>query len=143
MKKLTKLSLFLIIFSIAIGLSAQDRTSSLKGSVIDTLNKVPLSNAVILVLRKKDSVMVKFTRSDKAGGFEIKNLSAGQHIVLVSYPNYADYTDIVDLENGKIHELGKVPVITKARLLEEVIVKCKATGKCDPYERRYHRIQGR
>ncbi|MFK9227160.1 carboxypeptidase regulatory-like domain-containing protein, partial [Escherichia coli] len=85
-----------------ITLTAQDRTSVLKGNITDTLNKVPLGNAVITVLRKKDSVMVKFTRSDKEGTFEIKNLPAGQHIILVSYPNYADYTDIVDLENGKI-----------------------------------------
>ncbi len=128
MKKLTKLTLLTIICCISITLTAQDRTSVLKGNITDTLNKVPLGNAVIAVLRKKDSVMVKFTRSDKEGAFEIKNLPAGQHIILVSYPNYADYTDIVDLENGKIKELGKVPVITKARLLEEVIVRQRVSA---------------
>lgn len=128
MKKLTKLSLLAAICCISITLSAQDRTSDLRGSVIDTLNKVPLGNAVIAVLRKKDSVMVNFTRSNKEGAFEIKNLPAGQHIILVSYPNYADYTDMVDLETGKTKELGKVPVITKARLLEEVIVRQRVSA---------------
>jgi hypothetical protein len=128
MKKLTKLTMLAVICCIAILSSAQERTSALRGTVIDTLNKVPLSHAVIAVLRKKDSVLVKFTRSDKEGAFEISNLPPGQHIILVSYPNYADYTDFIVLENGKTVALGKVPVITKARLLEEVIVKQRVSA---------------
>jgi hypothetical protein len=41
---------------------------------------------------------------------------------MVTYPAYADYVDIINTTGG-ITDLGKVPVITKATLLQEVIVK--------------------
>ncbi len=102
---------------------AQDNKASIKGLIIDTLNKQNLSNATIAILRKKDSVLVSFTRSLKDGSFELKNLPEGQHIVMISYPNYADYVDVLLLDKNKTIDLGKVPVITKATLLQEVIVK--------------------
>jgi len=128
MKKLTTLLLLITFLCISNKLIAQDKTAGITGKVTDTLNKVPLSNAVIAVLRKSDSVMVKFTRSEKNGSFQINNLPTGTHIILVSYPNYADYTDIVELSANQTKELGMVPVITKARLLEEVIVKQRVSA---------------
>ena len=104
-------------------LYAQEKTAGIKGLVIDTLNKQNLSNATIAILRKKDSVLVSFTRSMKDGSFELKNLPDGQHIIMISYPNYADYVDVLLLDKNKFIDLGKVPVITKATLLQEVIVK--------------------
>jgi hypothetical protein len=41
---------------------------------------------------------------------------------MITYPAYADYVDIITTTNG-ITDLGKIPVITKATLLQEVIVK--------------------
>jgi hypothetical protein len=95
---------------------------SLKGMVTDTLNKQNLSNAVVSVLRAKDSVLVKFTRTTKEGNFDLPNLTAGKYIVMVSYPAYADYVDIITTSTG-VTDLGKISVITKATLLQEVIVK--------------------
>lgn len=95
---------------------------SLKGMVTDTLNKQNLSNAVVSVLRAKDSVLVKFTRTTKEGNFDLPNLTAGKYIVMVSYPSYADYVDIITTTTG-VTDLGKISVITKATLLQEVIVK--------------------
>jgi hypothetical protein len=97
--------------------------SSLKGTITDTLNKQNLSNAVVSVLRLKDSVLVKFSRTDAKGNFELKNLKAGDFILMVSYPTYADYVEKITVEDGKDKLLGNLPVITKANLLQEVIVR--------------------
>jgi len=121
MKKL--IMAFALLFGLINMTYAQEKTASIKGLITDTLNKQNLSNAIIAILRKKDSVLVSFTRSLKDGSFELKNLPEGQHIVMISYPNYADYVDVLLLDKNKTIDLGKVPVITKATLLQEVIVK--------------------
>ena len=118
MTKLTLIGLF-ILATISNSFAQQ---GSIKGMVTDTLNKQNLSNAVVSVLRAKDSVLVKFTRTNKEGNFDLPNLTAGKYIVMVSYPTYADYVDIITTRTG-ITDLGKIPVITKATLLQEVIVK--------------------
>lgn len=118
MTRLTLIGLF-ILATISNTFAQQ---GSIKGIVTDTLNKQNLSNAVVSVLRAKDSVLVKFTRTNKEGNFDLPNLTAGKYIVMVTYPAYADYVDIINTTGG-ITDLGKVPVITKATLLQEVIVK--------------------
>ena len=120
MKKLTAVLTFLSIF---VTVSVFSQQSTLKGSITDTLNKQNLSNAVISVLRARDSVLVKFVRTDALGNFELKNLQAGNFILMVTYPNYADYVDKITVEAGKDKAMGSLPLITKAKLLEEVIVR--------------------
>lgn len=118
-----KLRLLSAIFSIFILNTVVAQQSSLKGTITDTLNKQNLHNAVISVLRTKDSVLVKYTRTDTKGHFEIKNLNAGNFILMVSYPSYADYVEKISVEAGTDKLLGSLPLITKAKLLEEVIVR--------------------
>lgn len=118
MTRLTLIGLF-ILATISNTFAQQ---GSIKGLVTDTLNKQNLTNAVVSVLRAKDSVLVKFTRTNKEGSFNLPNISAGKYIVMVTYPAYADYVDIINTTGG-ITDLGKISVITKATLLQEVIVK--------------------
>ncbi len=119
MRKLTVVSAFCIC-AIA---SAHAQQTSIKGTITDTLNKQNLHNAVISVLRAKDSVLVKFIRTDVKGHFEITGLPAGKFVLLTSYPNYADYTDIISTTENNTLDLGNISMITKAHLLEEVVVK--------------------
>lgn len=118
MTKLTMIGLFFL----ATITNTFAQQVSIKGTITDTLNKQNLSNAVVSALRAKDSVLVKFTRTNKDGNFELPNLTAGKYIVMVTYPSYADYVDIITTTTG-VTNLGKISVITKATLLQEVIVK--------------------
>jgi hypothetical protein len=118
MRKLT-----IVVLSCFFVLSSAMAQSSIKGTITDTLNKQNLQNAVISVLRVKDSVLVKFTRTNQQGNFELNNLPAGTFIVMVSYPQYADYVEKFTLEAGGEKSFGKLPLITRANLLQEVIVK--------------------
>ena len=120
---MTRLTLILLCLIAGISTSFAQQNGSVKGLVTDTLNKQNLTNAVVSVLRAKDSVLVKFTRTNKEGSFNLPNISAGKYIVMVTYPSYADYVDIISVTEGSVTDLGKVPVITKATLLQEVIVK--------------------
>ena len=87
-KRLT-LTLFSVLFSIAT--FAQYTTVS--GTVKDTTEKKNLAMASVNILRAKDSVLVKTVRTSSKGEFAIERIAAGNYIIMVSYPQYADFTD--------------------------------------------------
>jgi hypothetical protein len=116
-------SLLLIVILLTGVFNAIAQGPVIKGTVNDTLNKQNLSNAVVSILRPKDSVLVKFVRTDANGNFELKKVAAGNYILMVSYPNYAEFTDNINFNGIDEKSLGIVPLITRAKLLEEVIVK--------------------
>jgi hypothetical protein len=104
------------------------QASSLKGTIRDTVEKKNLPNAVISLLRNKDSVLVKFGRTDHQGSFNIPNLSPGDYILMISYPKFADYADKLTLAPGET-DLGAVPLTPKSVLLQEVVIRTNAAIK--------------
>ena len=121
MKKTT--TILFVLFIISIPVFAQE--AALKGTVIDTSEKRNLSNTVIALLRPADSVLVSFTRSNKDGNFTLQKLPPGKFIVMVTRPAYADYFDQVNVAPGATVDLGKVAMILKSQLLQEVVVQHK------------------
>lgn len=111
--------LFLFFFLIT---TAFSQNTTLKGSVLDTSEKKTLANSVVAVLRKSDSVMVGFTRSDKAGNFILKKLPSGKSIIMVTQPTYADYIDEIDITGNDGIDVGRIFMTLKSQLLQEVIV---------------------
>ena len=96
---------------------------SLKGQVADTSEHKPLANAVVALL-SGDSVLLKHARTDASGNFRITVPTGGPFILLVTYPKFADFMDKVS-PNGSELDLGKINLIRKSVLLEEVIVSRK------------------
>lgn len=101
---------------------------SVKGAVADSAAALKMHNASALVLRAKDSILVKFTRVNQEGNFAINNLPAGKYMLLLSYPEYADYTEPFELDAAHpTHDFGKVNMILKTKLLQDIIIRAKAT----------------
>ena len=120
--KLVVLASFILLLSWK-PLSAQNNYA-IKGSVLDTASSTGLQNASIAVLNSKDSTLVRFTRADANGGFSLNNLREGNFILLLTYPDFADYVETFSLSADKpLKDFGKLKMILKARLLAEVIVK--------------------
>jgi len=107
---------------LAITLSSHSQTTSIKGTVTDTVEKKNLANAVVALLRKSDSVLVKFTRTNTNGQFTIAVDSGGAYVLMVTYPKYADFADQVNPTAGKPLNIGKISLLQRALLLKEVIV---------------------
>lgn len=119
-----KLTVFLLSFLLACtSLLAQNAT--IKGVVTDTLNKENLFNASVSVLRAKDSVLMKYTRSDKDGKFQLKNLKTDKYIMMITYPSFADYYETIDLAAKPEADLGTVKLTLKSKLLEDVVVRSR------------------
>ncbi|HET9825573.1 MAG TPA: carboxypeptidase regulatory-like domain-containing protein, partial [Chitinophagaceae bacterium] len=64
---------------------AQFSIGSIKGKLIDTLARQPLSQATVAVLNKKDSSLVSYTMSNKQGQFEIRSLDSGGYRIIISF----------------------------------------------------------
>ena len=114
---------FFLIFSLAFLIQPLYAQQNLKimGNVIDTTDKHAMYNASVNLLRAKDSILVSAVRTDKEGRFEVMNVKAGNYVLMVSYPQYADYIDKIEVL--KDLDLNKIILNTKAHLLQEVIVK--------------------
>ena len=98
------------------------QSSFIKGSLSDSTSAIKPSNAVISVLRQKDSSLVKFTRSDKNGNFEIGKLDSGSYLIMITYPKYGDYVDQIKLQNAQTLDLNSIYLTRKAKLLEAIII---------------------
>lgn len=120
---LLSLSLLLIAGSVS------GQGYGVKGSVNDSVEHVKLINASIAVLNAKDSTLVSFTRAAQDGSFDVKNLHKGKFILLLAYPDYADYVEHFSLDSVKqLHNFGHINMLLKSRLLHEVIIKGATTA---------------
>ncbi|MFB6453904.1 TonB-dependent receptor [Chitinophaga sp. Hz27] len=116
-----KILFFLSLCCFAQGLHAQHAV--IRGQVTDTLNRNHLPNAVVAVLRAKDSILCKYQRTTADGKFELKDLQPGAYLVSISYPKFADYVEPVTLDSATVKDMGNVGVIQKSKLLQEVVIK--------------------
>lgn len=97
------------------------QTFTISGSIADSSSNTDLKNAVVSILRAKDSVLVKFQRIPPGGNVSMKNVPAGKYVMLITHPGYADYADVITVE--KDFDLGKLYMLTKAMVLQDVIVR--------------------
>jgi hypothetical protein len=112
---------FLIFFALAA--SAQN-SYSVKGTIADTVEKVKLVTSAVTILQAQDSVLVKFGYAKADGSFALDGLTRGQYILLIAYPEYADYVEFFSLDSAKpSHDFGNISMSPKSRLLQEVIIK--------------------
>ena len=116
--------IFTIIFSFATHFLLAQNGYRIKGSVADTVANAKLHNTSVVVLNAKDSTLRKFTRVGEDGTFSINGLTKGKFILLVSYPNYADYVEHFTLDSvNKERDFKRISMLLKARLLAGVIIK--------------------
>ncbi|HEY4325408.1 MAG TPA: outer membrane beta-barrel protein [Mucilaginibacter sp.] len=101
---------------------------SIKGTLADSVEHVNLGTASVTVLQAKDSVLVKFGYAKADGSFMLDGLRKGNYILLVSYPDYADYAEHFSLDSANTsHVFGILSMTLKSRLLKEVIIKGTAS----------------
>jgi hypothetical protein len=116
-QKRLSITLFCVLFSLA----TFAQNSSISGTVKDTTEKKNLALASVNILRAKDSVLVKTVRTSSKGEFSVSSLAVGNYIIMVSYPQYADFTDKITV--GATPTVLNIAIDTKAHILKEVIVK--------------------
>ncbi len=120
MKKILTLSVLLALLQAT---QAQKNDGSIKGKLIDTAAKQPVSSATVSVLNAKDSSLVTFTLSTKAGIFEFKGLAPGDYRVVVSSKGYTEFKKTISIkESNKAIDLGSLSLQKDYKTLEGVTV---------------------
>lgn len=92
------------------------------GTTFDSTNNKSLTNAVIMINRASDSVMAGFTRSGSNGNFQLSGLKPGKYIVMVTYPEYADYLDTFTLYPNKDKNLGGMNMIQLSQVMQSILI---------------------
>lgn len=114
-----KLSAFLCaLFMYTVAFSQNTVT----GVINDGTDKKPVKNAVVALLTTKDSVLYRFTRSSADGSFTLKNVKPGNYILMTTHPYFGDLLDNIEVKDAETN-LGAVALLSKTKLLQEVIVK--------------------
>lgn len=114
----TKL-LLLSFFAVFIG-NAQNMT--IKATVVDTNAKTIVRNAVGMVIRVRDSVLLDFKRTDKMGRFEF-TLPADTVEFIVKHPEYGDYRSyIFGSKTNNFFEMNPLAMPELSSEIEEVVI---------------------
>lgn len=114
----------LFIFLLSIFSSSAFSQTFIKGEIVDEADKTKLSNATIMLIQARDSILVDFTRSGENGKFQLGKPDTGSYLLIVSYPKFGDYYTQIDGDKQD-SEIGQIGLTSVANLLEEVLV----TGK--------------
>ena len=116
---MTKISLSIALIFLSFSVFSQK--ANVTGKVTDE-NKIPVYNSVIALLTPKDSILYKFTRSDRSGKFDFKNIKPGKFVLMTSHSQYADYVDEIIIKENE-NNIDPIALINKSKLLQEVIIK--------------------
>jgi hypothetical protein len=115
------LKFFVPIMLLTLSQVCLSQSFKVDGLVHDTTNRLTLENASVVLLKSKDSTLVKFSRANSSGVFSLSGIDSGAYILLITYPGYADFVDVLTINDNV--SLGKLAMITKAVALQNVIVR--------------------
>jgi len=99
------------------------QSAAIKGRITDTSENKLIENAVVSLLRTSDSVLFRFSRSGSDGAFNLQNVPAGDFLLLISRPDYADHVDRITIRDSSGIDMGNIAVTPRSKLLQEVIVR--------------------
>ena len=117
-----KFPVLLVILASFLSVNAQKIDGSVKGKLMDTTAKKAVPDATITLINTKDSSIVSYMISDKAGAFEIKNIDAGDYTVVVSHSSFETIKKNISITpTSKAIDLGELKQSIK-RLGEVIVV---------------------
>ncbi len=115
------LSLFVFLFLSAAAIA--QTVGTVKGKLVDSLNKQSLKDASITVLDARDSSLEVFGLAKADGTFNITNIAFGKMIIAVKFQGYDPfYRTITFSKSNATVDLGIVSMKTADNTLTEVVV---------------------
>jgi hypothetical protein len=116
-----RLSTLLLLPLLCGAYAATAQSYTIRGSVLDTLNNNPLYRASVVLIRTSDTVIQTFGRTTQSGDFTLKAPKPGKYMLRISFPSFADYTDIINVKK-ETTDLGTLPMVSKTHLLQEFVL---------------------
>jgi len=134
MRKFIKKLLFKFIFTIILTaffgvlsgkLSAQDKTGTISGTVVDKSGGAPIEGADVTIHNNKDSSLVKGTSTDASGKFTLSPIPLGRYYIkvnLVGY-NFAVVSGISVTPQNLTVTLDPIKLSSGSTTTEEIVVE--------------------
>ncbi len=117
-----RISYLIFILLLSFSAYSQNKTFNITGVVTDTLGE-SLAYATILLLEKKDSTMVEFSKTGLEGAFIFKGIEPGNYLVKTTYIGYIPKTIDCSAHDGKNINLGDIKMLELAEELMTVVIK--------------------
>ncbi|OQP44640.1 hypothetical protein A4H97_09750 [Niastella yeongjuensis] len=95
----------------------------IRGRIIDTTEKKDLHNSIVALIDLADTTLYRSVRTNESGYFELTQIPAGRYTLLIAYPKMADYLQDLTIADTSIIDLKTIPMVSKADLLQEVVVR--------------------
>ncbi|SDK42634.1 Outer membrane receptor proteins, mostly Fe transport [Catalinimonas alkaloidigena] len=123
--RLSIASCLLVLFSCSAAWAQNKGTGKISGAVIDAADQQPVSLATIALMDLSSDKPVDGTICDDKGEFTLKNIPAGTYKLSISFIGYNTYTKspVVIEERGTNLDLGKIPLTSETKQLEEVVIE--------------------
>ncbi|SEN39874.1 Outer membrane receptor proteins, mostly Fe transport [bacterium A37T11] len=117
-------SLFFALFLVTNLFEVKAQTNRrILGTVADTAANVKLIHTTVILLHTKDSTLYQYTRANEQGHFSLEQVDTGSYILLLTYPEYADYVEEIHIDSTTGDKnLGNFNLLLKSQLLQEVVV---------------------
>ena len=121
---MNKLNLFIyLILCTFTPLFGKAQVMKISGTVYDTTGIQPVSNAIVMAVRLKDSVLLGFTRTNEKGEFNLKKIHLDTFNLIISDNRFEDRSYFVfgSSENQEI-SIPKIRFSVKSKEIEEVVI---------------------
>lgn len=117
-----------IFFGLFLILTVQQLFAQVSGVLVDSKNKNKVNLASISLIRPTDSILLKSTRSNNLGQFNLAYSKDGEYELLISHPFFGDRKMAVTIQNGKA-DLKEISLTPRSVMLEEIVVRQKGSVK--------------
>lgn len=94
----------------------------IQGITVDT-SSAPLGSATVMLLQRKDSSLVNFTRTNDKGAFAMRNVKRGDYLLKISYVGYIPFQQDIVFGDKEVVDLGSLKLKAITKELFEVVIK--------------------
>ena len=116
-----KLLICLVLAIISSTSMAQDLV--IRGNVVDTVNQLPLADAVVMAVSLSDSVLLDFKRTDLKGDFFFSNLPVTTIELLITHPKFDERSYfIIGTPDKKEFTVPGIILPSESQVFDEVVI---------------------
>lgn len=112
----------LLCFCVSLSYAQTPTRFQIQGITADT-SSAPLGSATVMLLQRKDSSLVNFTRSNDKGTFSIRNVKRGDYLLKISYVGFIPFQQDIIFSDKEVLDLGTLKMKAITKELFEVVIK--------------------
>lgn len=113
---------YLLLFALLICGLSRAQMMTIKTTVVDTNANTVVRNAVGMVIRVRDSVLLDFKRTDKMGYMEF-TIPIDTVEFVIKHPEYGDFTSyIFGSKTNNVFEMNPLAIPEKSTAIDEVVI---------------------